>query len=836
MGKMLATDTYLIGEAAEVAYSNVSTGADIEGNQLLYQLKMCIRKANNIDIAVSFLMTSGIKLIIDDLKNAVIRGVKIRILTGKYLNITQPEALYIVKQNLGDSVELHMYDVINRSFHPKSYMFEFDNCCVVFVGSSNISRSALTNGIEWNYNFRSDVDPENYQRFKDTFQELWDNHSYELDDEKLYQYSKEWHRPAIYNEFKKFENEESNIIPLFEPRGAQVEALYSLQRLREDGGIKGLVQAATGIGKTYLAAFDSRGFKRVLFVAHREEILRQASVSFGNVRSENTRGFFMNTLKDTTSDIIFASVATLAQEKYLTPEFFARDAFDYIIIDEFHHAVTDQYQRILDYFQPKFLLGLTATPERMDGRDIFALCDYNVPYEISLAEAINKGVLVPFHYYGIYDETDYGNIERQKGHYQITALTKVYIANGTRNNLILDNYKKYARRQALGFCCSREHAEDMAKFFCENGINAAAVYSGDRGAYARERNVALNELKNGQLDIIFSVDMFNEGVDIKGLDMVMFLRPTESPIVFLQQLGRGLRIEHGKDYLVVLDFIGNYVNADRIQKYLTSDYQNGIESRQNSGYHVPNESPYPDGCWVDFDVRLIKMLEKLQQRSQTYADIVNEEFQRICDEMEGRHPTRLELFNKMSGEIYSICKTKVRPNPFSNYLMYIKQHHFLTPDEQAIQDSYGKEFLNWLENTNMTKVYKMPVLESFLLNGIVKGAVSKKEVLEHWKIFFKHNQNWRDLSGVNSFNDYENLTDNWHLRKIVNMPIKFLKNSGLGYVKDQPVTEEIILEFDDKVQEILEMPGMYEQVKDILAYRVQDYYWQRYKNKNNHRI
>ncbi|ORT99861.1 HKD family nuclease fused to DNA/RNA helicases of superfamily II [Anaerovibrio sp. JC8] len=833
MGKMLTTETYLVKEAAEVTYSNVSTGADGVGNQLLYQLKMCIRNANKIDIVVSFLMTSGIKLIIDDLKKATERGVNIRILTGRYLNITQPEALYIVKQKLGDYVELRMYDDNTRSFHPKAYMFEFDDCCIIFVGSSNISRSALTNGIEWNYNFRSDVEPENFKKFKDTFQELWNEHSYELDDERLLQYSKSWHKPAIYQDFKRFEHEGNTIIPLYEPRGAQIEALYALQKLRQDGGCKGLVQAATGIGKTYLAAFDSREFKRVLFIAHREEILHQAVESFGHVHSEKTRGYFMGSLKDTSSDLIFASVATLGQEKYLAPEYFERDAFDYIVIDEFHHAVTDYYQRIMSYFQPKFLLGLTATPERMDGRDIFALCDYNVPYEIGLAEAINKGFLVPFHYYGIYDDTDYNDVERNAGHYQIQSLTRAYLDNGSRNTLIMENYRKFARRQALGFCCSREHAEAMAQYFCENGVNAAAVYSGEKGAYAKERDTALEELKRGQLEIIFSVDMFNEGVDIKGLDLVMFLRPTESPVVFLQQLGRGLRQYHGKDYLVVLDFIGNYINADRVQTYLTSDYQYGRDTKKDSGYHVSGETPYPDNCFVDFDVRLIDLLEKLKSKKQNYAAIVDEEFQRICTELGGRHPTRLELFNQMSGEIYSICMSKPKINPFKDYLGFLNRHDCLTSEENDIIKCYGREFINWLENTNMTKVYKMPVLESFLDNGRIKESVSKEEVLLRWKSFFGYNRNWRDLSDVASYTDYLNLDDRWHTRKIIEMPIKFLKNSGAGYVKDQPVTDENFLEFDDRVKEILSMSGIYEHVKDILAYRVQDYYWRRYKNKDN---
>lgn len=229
--------------------------------------------------------------------------------------------------------------------------------------------------------------------------------------------------------------------------------------------------------------------------------------------------------------------------------------------DEFHHAVNEQYLRIVNYFKPKFLLGLTAAPERMDRKNIYEICDYNVPYEISLKEAINKGLLVPFHYYGIYDETDYSKLHLIKEHYEEKELNNTYIGNTKRYDLIYKYYMKYSSKRALGFCCSRQHAEEMAKEFCKRGIESVAVYSNADGKFSEDRDSAIRKLKNKKIRVIFSVDMFNEGVDIASLDMVMFLRPTESPVVFLQQLGRGLRISKGKEFLNVLDFIGNYEKA-----------------------------------------------------------------------------------------------------------------------------------------------------------------------------------------------------------------------------------------------------------------------------------
>ena len=227
----------------------------------------------------------------------------------------------------------------------------------------------------------------NYQLFFRTFEDLFFHHSIIIDNEELRRYSKNWHKPAVSKDLARYDILEEDIEPkvevLFQPRGAQIEALYALEDSRAEGAVKGLVQAATGVGKTYLAAFDSAKYQRVLFVAHREEILKQAAVSFKNVRRSDDYGFFYGKRKDTNKSVIFASVATLGKAEYLNKDYFTKDYFDYIVIDEFHHAVNEQYRRIVNYFKPQFMLGLTATPDRMDGKNIYEVCDYNVPHEIS---------------------------------------------------------------------------------------------------------------------------------------------------------------------------------------------------------------------------------------------------------------------------------------------------------------------------------------------------------------------------------------------------------------------------------------------------------------------
>ena len=624
-------------------------------NDHLYKhIQQSIHTATSIDIIVSFLMESGVKLIQKDLEEIKDKNIPIRILTGNYLNITQPSALYLLKDILGDKVDLRFYNDTKRSFHAKAYIFEKDNEGEIFIGSSNLSRSAWTSGIEWNYRIDKKINSEDFKYFKTMFEDLFLNHSIIVNDEELERYSKTWKRPKIYSNINNKredinyvyeENINSNITSMFEPRGAQIEALYELKKTRLDGNDKALVVAATGIGKTYLAAFDSREFNRVLFVAHREEILKQAYESFANVRIdkwisviadeeklvadkeelleykvndktaqeyEYNMGFFMNSTKDTKKDIIFASVQSLGKEKYLNERYFDKDYFDYIVVDEFHHAVSKNYQNIINYFNPKFMLGLTATPDRLDNKDVFSICDYNTVYEATLKTAIDKGWLVPFRYYGIYDESvNYDKVEYENGKYNEKELEKALSINN-RAELILKHYKKYKSTRALGFCTSKSHAEFMAKYFNENGVPSCAVYSSSEGEYNEERSIALKKLRDEDINVIFSVDMFNEGLDIKSIDMVMFLRPTESPTVFLQQLGRGLRKDKNKKYLNVLDFIGNFKKANLVPYLLTGE----SKIRESNITTIPSEEDYPEDCFIDFDFRLIDIFEKIKKANQ----------------------------------------------------------------------------------------------------------------------------------------------------------------------------------------------------------------------------
>lgn len=766
-------------------------------------------------------MESGVKMILNDLKSALNRGVEIRILTGNYLGITQPSALYLIKKELDNKIDLRFYNDKNRSFHPKSYIFHYDNMSEIYIGSSNISRSALTSGIEWNYRFNSITNEDNFNEFFYKFQDLFYNHSIIIDDEELKQYSKNWHKPALSKDLAKYdEYEQEQIVELFQPRGVQIEALYALEDSRAEGATKGLVQAATGVGKTYLAAFDSVKYEKVLFVAHREEILHQAAISFKNVRKSDDYGFFYGKQKDIDKSVIFASVATLGKSQYLNSQYFSKDYFDYIVIDEFHHAVNNQYLQIVDYFEPKFLLGLTATPERMDGKNIYEICDYNVPYEISLKEAINKGVLVPFHYYGVYDETDYSGLHIIKGRYDNNELTQIYKNNAKRYDLIYKYYLKYRSKQALGFCCSREHAEQMAAEFCKRGIPSVAVYSDAHGQFSMNRDKAIELLINNKIRVIFSVDMFNESLDIASLDMVMFLRPTESPVVFLQQLGRGLRTYKGKQYLNVLDFIGNYEKAGRVSLLLSGKNQNS-----NKKAYDYTEIEYPDDCIVDFDMRLVDLFREMDKKSMPMKLRINNEFYKVKELLNNKVPSRIELFTYMDDEVYEYCIRHAKENPFRRYLEFLNDLGELSQYEKELYSGIGKEFISIIQTTDMQKVYKMPILYAFYNNGDVKIAVTEQDMLISWKKFFDTNKNWKDFAPNITYAEYKNMTDRQHLSKAKTMPIKFLKASGKGFFVDK---DGYALALREDLKEIITNNAFKNHFKDILEYRTMEYYRRRY--------
>ncbi|WP_422389101.1 DEAD/DEAH box helicase family protein [Clostridium baratii] len=787
------------------------------GDFLVYKLREAFKKAKKVDIIVAFLMESGVKLLKKDIEEAVKNNCQIRILTGNYLGITQPQALYLMKEILGDNANMAFYKEKNRSFHPKAYIFHYEGGDgEIFVGSSNISNSALTKGIEWNYRLEKSQNEDDFNYFTDSFEDLFLNESIMLNDEELRRYSKNYKKPKIHNIYS---DEEEKVIDIFSPRGAQIEALYELNKLRKDGYEKGIVVAATGIGKTYLSAFDSKGFNKILFVAHRDEILKQAYDSYKNVRGDKSMGFFMSGAKECNKDIIFASVQTLGKEDYLNEEYFKNDYFDYIVIDEFHHSVSNNYQRIINYFKPKFLLGITATPERMDNQDVFAVCDYNVAYEIRLPEAINRGDLCSFRYYGVFDETvDYTKIPQYKGKFKSEELEKALMLD-KRANLILKHYSKFNSTRALGFCSSKNHAEYMAKYFNDNGVKACAVYSDSNSENSLDRKEAIEKLTKGELNIVFSVDMFNEGVDIKSIDMVIFLRPTESPTVFLQQLGRGLRKAKGKDYVNVLDFIGNFKKANMIPTLLGGTRVSGKRNGEN-----PNSLEYPEDCLVDFDFKLVDFYKEIYKRETNFKDRLKEEFENIKEEI-GHTPSREEFIKNIDNDFYlEIRKKDRKSNPLKDYLAYLKDINEISCEEEKLLNTVSYDFINYIETTEMSKTYKMPILLAFYNKGDFKLRINEDDIYKSMKEFYENPSNGQDLLASKSTKDYKNWDKSKYIKKAKEMPLKALMNTGSEFFKMDE--DEFVL--TDKLKDFINNESFKKNVLDAINMRVIEFY----KNRN----
>ncbi|WP_018249046.1 DEAD/DEAH box helicase family protein [Orenia marismortui] len=793
---------------------NSITGREIS---LYSHFKEELSKAKEIKIIVSFLRESGVKLIVKDLKKQALKGADIKIITSKYLNITEPSALSLLKYELGDMVDLRFFSKENISFHPKTYFFKNDKEKVLFIGSSNISYSALVSGVEWNYRLAENNDPSSYEKFEEEFDKVFNKESIIIDDKILSSYASNWKKPKIY----KSEAEENNTeIKTPEPRGAQIEALYELKLSREEGYNKGMVIAATGIGKTYLAAFDSIQFDKVLFVAHREEILKQAEKSYKRIEPSLTTSFFNGEEKDKSGKAVFASVQTLSKEDYLNDEYFKKDEFKYIVIDEFHHAAADSYKRILDYFEPDFLLGLTATPYRMDNKDINELCDDNIIYEIYLKDAINRGLLVPFKYYGIYDyEVDYDKVKMSNGQYNIKDLEK-NLSTHQRGNLILKHYNNLAGKRTLGFCASINHADYMAKYFNDNNIKAVSVHSSNnQKQYFMERDEAIDKFLKGEIDVIFAVDIFNEGVDIPALDTVLFLRPTESYTIFLQQLGRGLRKDKGsgKESLKVLDFIGNYKRAHYIPLLLSGE--NPLENKKNNFRDI-DEFEYPDDCKVSFDLQIMDLFKEMATRDPLRKRMEDEYF-RLKNYL-GRRPLRKDIYEGIDIDIKEYLRKKHK-----GYLRFLESIGELKDNEKKWIDTIVEDFLIELEKTSMSKSYKIPTLLALLDDERLKSEASIKKVGETFRDYYKNYKlHQKDLNNKRHKN-WKNWDKDKFIKEAVKNPVKFLSKRKF-FIHDE-VNKRFML--DEELKPYL-TEDLTEHFIDILKYRELNYFRRRFKERD----
>lgn len=679
---------------------------------LIYELTHC----ESFVFSVAFLSKSGTAVLINTLEELRRKGIKGKVLVSQYLNFTQPEALKTLMQF--ENIDLRI--VTHGNFHAKGYFFKHRNHHAMIVGSSNLTAPALTTSKEWNlYVCALEASKLIDDSLKIFYEEFYK--AQRVDDAYIKHYEVVYKHQAAIRAVADPSNQEYMQPPMiFRPNAMQEEAMQSLRRLRcgQDGKnpqSKAMIISATGTGKTYLSVFDAQNFnpERLLFVVHRGTIARDAMESyqkvFGNTK---TMGLFSGSHKNTHADFVFSTVQTLAKDDNLKQ--FPSDTFDYIVIDESHHAGAATYQKILRHFKPKFLLGMTATPERMDGYNVFKDFDHNIAFEVRLNRALEEEMLCPFHYYGISDlsvgensalESDFTKVTTDEMVSKIIEKSRYY---GTDTGVI----------HGLVFCQTTRIAKELSCRFNERGYNTIAL-TGKDSEDTREQAISYLEMSQGvhKLDYIFTVDIFNEGVDIPKVNQIIMLRPTESAIVFVQQLGRGLRKTHDKEYLTVIDFIGNYKNnyLIPIALYGDSSYnKDGLRKLIASG-----STELPGACSVNFDrVAKEQIYKAIDSANMQKKKDLDQDYERLKYKL-GRVPYMMDFVEHGSRD------------PLL-YVLYAKSYYnYVVKHEQNFIGKLDSKAIKLLEFFGLYVANGKRYEELFVLDCIWnQGTISEQSLID----------------------------------------------------------------------------------------------------------
>ena len=720
--------------------SELFTGGNV-GLSLESELKKEILSSNEINLLVSFIKFKGIIILEKELREFTERGGKLKVITTTYIGATDYKAIHLLSKLPNTEVKIS-YNTSNERLHAKAYLFYRDTKFhTAYIGSSNFSRSALTDGLEWNLKVTTKEVSHIIDKFQKTFNTYWQSEDFELFDDNI-------HKEKLQSALKqsKFSKPYENFTALFDikPFPYQKEVLEKLEVERTvHNRFKNLLVAATGTGKTVISAFDYKRFKqnnksaKLLFLAHRKEIIQKSLSTFQGVLKNNNIGeLWVDGMVPNNFEFVFASVQSVKNQ--FKNHNLTQDYYDYIIIDECHHQTANSYREIINYFKPKILLGLTATPERMDGGDILEDFDNKIAAEIRLPEAMNRKLLCPFQYFGITDSIDLQNVSWVRGKYVASELTNLYTRSDRRVREIIDALNKYTKDindvRALGYCVSMEHAKFMAQKFTLANLKADYLTSNN----SKDRDFIRQKLEKKEINFLFVVDMFNEGIDIPEIDTVLFLRPTESLTVFLQQLGRGLRLHEDKDCLTVLDFVGNskpeYNFESKFRALIGKTNTTVLKEIEDDFPHLPL------GC----SIILEKKTKEIILKNISAATSLNKSklIQKI---QQFQHETNLPLTLANFIKFYDIPIQAIYKRESWKRLCQLagKMDYFTTENEKAIVSAISNKWLSTNSLSYFTFILKMAKLN-------FKVIISELNENEKTMLLMLHYDVWQKEAGFDS--------------------------------------------------------------------------------------
>jgi len=719
--------------------------ANEPGNTMQVFLDNSLQNCDRFIISVAFITRSGLAPLMQTLLDLKEREVPGQILTTDYLAFTEPSALKILKSLKNIKLKMYCCNNNQKGFHTKGYLFFKDKIVNITIGSSNLTKNAICINKEWNTSFSSSGNGEIYKHIIDDFNNLWNSeYAHEITDEFFNEYT------ILYAENKRFEKEKAEVLSKskivsieqikLKPNSMQSAFIKKLNAIQEKNATKALLISATGTGKTYAAAFALRDMKekpkRALFLVHREIILSQARESFRNVFGETkTLGLYTGSVNESDCDFVFATIQTMANHF----EEFPKETFDVIVIDEAHRSGGNSYIKMMNYFKPNLWLGMTATPDRNDGFDVYKAFDYNIAHEIRLQEAMRLNLLCPFHYYGI---TDFYVDGKKKENREFANLV-----SDKRVDYIIKRARYFGhsgnRLKGLVFCSSVAEAEELAKKFTERGgyrtvaLHSKTDISRIKGAkdIDEAKEILIQQLETDNydegLDYIFTCEMFNEGVDIPQVNQVIMLRPTQSPIIFVQQLGRGLRKAPEKEYVMILDFIGNYSNDYMIPVALSGDR---TYNKDNIRRYVREGSKLLDGASsIHFDKIAKERIFRSIDNITNIPTIIKNSYQTLKFKL-GRKPTLIDFWKY--GEVDPLLILDY----YDNYCTFLQKI-----EKDSVEQSLNKQESNYLSYLSVilpkgTLIEASNVLNILLLNSstekhsgisdstlsILKGSFLKK--------------------------------------------------------------------------------------------------------------